>query len=165
MEYLSGKGGYKSLTDKYQLSTTTLLRDWIKAYQAKGDEGLQRSRKNKEYSFEFKLHVEQLYLSTEVSYRDLAISEGISIPPMVAKWVNDYRVAGPDALRPKRKGRKAKVAKPDKKQLPQTEKEKADAEYLRQLEEEKLRLRIENAYLNELRRLRLEDEAKNGKYV
>ena len=47
MEYLSGKGGYKSLTDKYQLSTTTLLRDWLKAYQAKGDEGLQRSRKTR----------------------------------------------------------------------------------------------------------------------
>ena len=47
MEYLSGKGGYKSLADKYQLSTTTLLRDWIKAYQAKGDEGLQRSRKTR----------------------------------------------------------------------------------------------------------------------
>ena len=55
------------------------------------------------------------------------------------------------------------MAKPKKKQLPETEKEKADAEYLRQLEEENLKLRIENAYLKELRRLRLEDEAKNGK--
>ena len=55
------------------------------------------------------------------------------------------------------------MAKPKKKQIPQTEKEQADAEYLRQLEEENLKLRIENAYLKELRRLRLEDEAKNGK--
>ena len=82
---------------------------------------------------------------------------------MLAKWVNDYRIAGPDALRPKKKGRKPKVAKPTKEQIPQTEKEKVEAEYLRQLEEENLKLRIENAYLKELRRLRLENEAKNGK--
>jgi transposase len=84
-------------------------------------------------------------------------------PCIITKWVNDYRIAGPDALRPKKKGRRPKVAKQKKKQLPQTEKEQADAEYLRQLEEENLKLRIENAYLKELRRLRLEDEAKNGK--
>ena len=105
----------------------------------------------------------ELYLTTEVSYQELALTVGLNNPAVIAKWVNDYRIAGPDALRPKRKGRKPKVAKPKKEQLPLTEKEKADAEYLRQLEEENLRLRIENAYLKELRRLRLEDEAKNGK--
>ena len=109
------------------------------------------------------IHVVELYLTTEVSYRELALSVGINNPSIVTKWVNDYRIVGADALRPKRKGRKPQVAKPKKEQLPQTEKEKADAEYLRQLEEENLRLRIENAYLKELRRLRLEDEAKNGK--
>ena len=104
----------------------------------------------------------ELYLTTEVSYQELALTVGINNPPIIAKWVNDYRIAGPDALRPRRKGRRPQVSKP-KKETPQTEKEKADAEYLRQLEEENLRLRIENAYLKELRRLRLEDEAKNGK--
>ena len=139
------------------------MRSWISAYKEFGDEGLRRSRENKKYSFEFKLHVVELYLTTEVSYQELALTVGLNNPAVIAKWVNDYRIAGPDALRPKRKGRKPKVAKPKKEQLPLTEKEKADAEYLRQLEEENLRLRIENAYLKELRRLRLEDEAKNGK--
>ena len=135
----------------------------VVTYKEFGDEGLKRSRENKKYSFEFKLHVVELYLTTEVSYQELALTVGLNNPAVIAKWVNDYRIAGPDALRPKRKGRKPKVAKPKKEQLPLTEKEKADAEYLRQLEEENLRLRIENAYLKELRRLRLEDEAKNGK--
>ena len=162
-EYINGEGGTRALVKKYNLPNRRTLEVWIAAYKEFGDEGLLRSRKNKEYSFEFKLHVVELYLTTEVSYLELALSVGIKNPAIVTNWVRDFRVAGPDALRPKKKGRKPQVAKPDKNQIPQTEKEKADAEYLRQLEEENLRLRIENAYLKELRRLRLENEAKNGK--
>ena len=163
-EYINGEGGLRTLIKKYKLPNQRTLEVWIAAYKKFGDEGLLRSRENKKYSFEFKLHVVELYLTTEVSYQELALTVGINNPPIIAKWVNDYRIAGPDALRPKRKGRRPKVAKPKEKQVPQTEKEKADAEYLRQLEEENLKLRIENAYLKELRRLRLEDEEKNGKH-
>ena len=162
-EYMNGEAGYEYLTKKYEIPSTATVRRWINAYKEFGDDGLKKSRENKKYTFEFKLHVVELYLTTEVSYQELALTVGLNNPAVIAKWVNDYRIAGPDALRPKRKGRKPKVAKPKKEQLPLTEKEKADAEYLRQLEEENLRLRIENAYLKELRRLRLEDEAKNGK--
>jgi transposase len=157
MDYLNGKGGYKSLSKEYNIPSKNQLQEWVSAYKEFGDEGLKRSREKKNYSFDFKLHVVELYLRTEVSYQELAKSVGINNPPMITKWVNDYKIAGPDALRPKRKGRKPKVAKP-KKVIPLTEKEKADAEYLKQLEEENLKLRIENAYLKELRRLRLEEE-------
>ncbi len=78
---------------------------WVNAYQTFGDEGLMRSRKNEVYSFEFKLHVVELYLTTEISYQDLALSVGINNPPLINKWVNDYRIAGSDSLLPKRKGR------------------------------------------------------------
>ena len=63
-------------------------------------------RKNKTYSFEYKLHIVELYLTSEVSYQELALSEGIITPAIITKWVNDFRIAGPDALRPKKKGRK-----------------------------------------------------------
>lgn len=163
LEYLSDKGGYKYLAKQYGIPDHKTIQRWVSVYKEFGDESLKRSRKKENYSFEFKLHVVELYLTTEVSYRELALTVGITNPCIITKWVNDYRIAGPDALRPKRKGRRPEMAKPKEKQLPQTEKEKADAEYLRQLEEENLKLRIENAYLKELRRLRLEDEAKNGK--
>ena len=162
-EYINGEAGYDYLTKKYGLQSTATARRWINAYKEFGEAGLMRSRENKKYSFEFKLHVVELYLTTEISYQELAISVGIKTPGIVTEWVRRYRAAGPEALRPQRKGRKSKVAKP-KIENPRTEKEKADAEYLRQLEEENLRLRIENAYLKELRRLRLEDEAKNGRH-
>lgn len=114
MDYINGKGGYKSLCKENGIPSQTILRDWITAYKEFGNKGLMRSREKKNYSFEFKMHVVELYLTTEVSYRELALSSGINNPPMIAKWVTDYRAVGADALRPKRKGRKPKVSKPKK---------------------------------------------------
>lgn len=167
VEYLQGKGGMSYLSKKYGISTTgnsVMLRKWINAYREFGDEGLMRSRKNDNYSFEFKLHVVELYLSTEVSYQELALSVGMNNPPLITKWVNDFRIAGPDALRPKKKGRKKTLGLSDnkKKIVSSSEETPVDtsAEHVKQLEDELLKLRIENAYLKELRRLRLENEAR-----
>jgi transposase len=122
-----------------------------------------RSRKNETYSFEYKLHVVELYLSSEVSYQELALSVGLNNPPLITKWVNDFRIAGPDALRPKKKGRK-KILKNRVKKTVTTENTDTTSvdtsiEHIKELEDELLKLRIENAYLKELRRLRLEEEA------
>ena len=82
---------------------------------------------------------------------------------MIARWVNEFKIAGPDALRPHRKGRKrtfseSRTRKPDTQgQEPVID---TSAEHVKELEDELLKLRIENAFLKELRRLRLEDEAK-----
>ena len=158
-EYLQGKAGTKSLAKEYGMPSDRPLRRWIKKYQSLGAESLMRSRKNIPYPFEFKMHVVQLYLTTEVSYEDLAIQTGVKDAAIIARWVRDYRVAGIEALRPKPKGRrrnvdKKKISKELAKELPDEK-----AEYLKQLEDENLRLRLENAFLKELRRLRLEEEA------
>ena len=161
-EYLSGEGGSTFLAKKYGIPQGKMVLNWINNYKKFGDDGLQRSRKKKNYSFEFKLHVVELYLSSEVSYQELAMSQGIKNHAMIAKWVNDFRIAGSDALRPKKKGRKKSL---DKLKLieaakqPETESSQPSAEYVKQLEEELLKLKIQNAYLKELRRLRLEEEA------
>ena len=163
LEYLDGKGGYTFLTKKYNLSDPILIRRWIQAYKTFGDEGLMRSRQNKNYSFDKKLHVVELYLTTEVSYQELAIQEGIINPAMIVNWVQRFRAAGPDALRPHKKGRKKTLDKLNNISKSLSSEESSidtSAEHVRELEEELLKLRIENAYLKELRRLRLEDEAK-----
>ena len=83
---------------------------------------------------------------------------------MIAKWVNDFRVAGPDALRPKKKGRKKTLSQNDNRKTKTSSSDErtvdTSAEHVKELEDELLKLRIENAFLKELRRLRLEDEAK-----
>lgn len=159
--YLQGEGGYTFLAEKYGVTNRRQVLNWVHYYEKFGDEGLIRSRKNESYSFEYKLHVVELYLSSEVSYQELALSEGINNNALIAKWVNDFRIAGSDALRPKKKGRKKSLDLFRKKQDVQpTETTPVDtsAEHVKQLEDELLKLRIENAYLKELRRLRLEEE-------
>ena len=160
--YLNGEGGYKYLSKKYDISRHSLVETWVNAYREFGKEGIMRSRQNKNYTFQFKLSVVELYLSSEVSYQELAISQGIKNPALISKWVNDFRIAGPDALRPKKKGRKKTLDISEVKKTSKATEEKSvdtSVEHIKELEDELLKLRIENAYLKELRRLRLEEEA------
>ncbi len=163
LEYLDGKGGLPYLSKKYGLGSNSQLRKWIDAYNAFGDEGLKRSCKRTEYSFEKKISVVELYLSSEISYQDLAIQEGLSNSSMIADWVNRFRAAGPDALKSRKKGRKKTLDKPKIDTTVQEVEESivdTSVEHVRELEDELLKLKIENAFLKELRRLRLEDEKK-----
>ena len=164
-EYLNGEGGYKYLAKKHGIPARRTIEQWIASYRQFGDEGLMRSRKNEKYTFNFKLFVVESYLTSEFSYQELALQNNINNPSLITKWVNDFRIAGPDALRPKKKGRKETLNKATK------SKDKASnassletpidtsAAHVKELEDEILKLRIENAYLKELRRLRLEEEA------
>lgn len=162
-EYLNGKGGYTFLSKKFNIPSKRDVEIWVATYNTLGKDGLLRSRKKQTYSLDFKLHVVELYLTTEVSYRELALQFGMNNPSLITKWVNDYRVAGPDALRERRKGRRPSVAKPEHEKAVQVIVQDHDAQYLKQLKEENLKLRIENAYLKELRRLRLEGTPQNKK--
>ena len=161
--YLNGEGGYKYLAEQYGVPSHSKVKLWVDNYKSFGDDGLKRSRQQVKYSFEKKLFVVELYLSSEISYQDLALQEGITNPSMIVDWVNRFRVAGPDALRPRKKGRKKTLnTSDDNTQNKLVEESSVDtsAEHVKELEEELLKLRIENAFLKELRRLRLEDEAK-----
>ena len=161
-EYLDGKGSYVTIAKQHNIPNDTQVIKWVNVYKSFGDEGLMRSRQNKNYSFQFKLHVVELYLSNEISYQELALSQGINNPSLITRWVNDFRIAGPDALRPKKKGRKKTLDIREFKKPSKSNEEKpvdTSAEHIKELEDELLKLRIENAYLKELRRLRLEEEA------
>ena len=97
--YLNAEGGYRYLASKYNIPAKRRIEEWVHAYREFGEEGLMRSRQNKKYTFQFKLSMVELYLSSEVSYQELALSQGISNPSLIVKWVNDFRIAGPDALK------------------------------------------------------------------
>ena len=159
-EYLSGKGSYESLADKYQIPSRKRICEWVEMFKAFGMDGLARKRENATYSLDFKLNVVECYLTTEISYKDLAVSLGINNPALLASWVSKYRKKGIEGLSGK-KGRPPGM-KSNKKQT-ETIKEiqtNEQSDYVKQLEKELLHLRIENAYLKELRRLRLEDARK-----
>ena len=86
--YLNAEGGYRYLASKYNIPAKRRIEEWVHAYREFGEEGLMRSRQNKKYTFQFKLSMVELYLSSEVSYQELALSQGISNPSLIVKWVN-----------------------------------------------------------------------------
>ena len=158
MEYLNGKGGYEYLAQKHNIPSSTRVSEWVAIYNHFGEDGLRRRRHNQVYTFEFKLHVVELYLTSELSYKELAIQVGMIDSGRIVQWVTAYREAGPDALKPKKKGRKRTMDK--EKIIREIEEGESDEqkELLKQLQDENLNLRIENAFLKEARRLRLEEE-------
>ena len=159
-EYLNGHIGYTDLTKKYDIPSKKCIQEWVGKYRRVGKDGLQRSRKNETYSFQFKLHAVELYLSTEMSYQDLALQLKLKSDGILVNWVRRYRAVGIEGLKPQRKGRRPKM--PDKASITPECNINQD-EKLKQLEEENLKLRIEVAYLKGLRRLRLEQEAQKRK--
>ena len=164
--YLRGDGGSDYIARKYNLPRAKTVLEWVAYYKAHGDEGLAVSRQKRFFSYEFKLAVVRLYLTTKISYQELALAYGINNDSVVVRWVNDYRTGGHDALKPKPKGRPATVKKPKTTSRPkllttdskQSKSTKALEERIAILEEQLLHTKIENAYLKELRRLRLEEQ-------
>ncbi|WP_342759072.1 IS3 family transposase [Kineothrix sedimenti] len=149
MAYLNGEGGKDYLAKKYGVSASSNVKKWVDNYKSQGDEGLMRLRKQEKYSFEYKIFVVELYLTSEVSYQELAIQEGIHNPAQICKWVNDFQIAGPDALRPRKRGRKNvfdKLNNKHKSQPIEANPIDTSAEHVKHLEDELLKLRIENAY-------------------
>ena len=162
LEYINENISIRSLAKKYAIKSHNNIEIWVAKYKKYGDKALRRSRKNEEYSFEKKIFVVELYLTSELSYNDIALQEGINNPSLICNWVNLFRVAGPDALRERRKGREISMAKSTKKlskKTSQTTNDNISKEYVKELENQLLQLRIENAFLKEARRLRLAEEA------
>ena len=103
-EYLAGKGSYEALSKQHKIASGH-IKTWVKVYEAFGAKGLERSRVQQTYTFEFKRSAVECYLSTEASYQEVAISLCLNNPSLLAHWMKEYRLGGVDALRSKPKGR------------------------------------------------------------
>lgn len=179
MEYLNGEGGGKYLAKKHGIKDKKSIMNWVKSYQAFGDDGIKPSKGNKQYTLQFKENVVQLYLTTEMSYQEVALKAGLNHPSLVARWVKKYKELGSDAFRVNIKEHELNMIKLNNEELePVTEvtddvksnsnnkktkskkkntsKEQTPEElkeYVAKLEKNLLHLEIENAFLKELRRL------------
>lgn len=54
LEYINENISIRSLAKKYAIKSHNNIEVWVAKYKKYGDEGLRRSRKNEEYSFEKK---------------------------------------------------------------------------------------------------------------
>ena len=168
--YLNGEGGYEYLTKKYGVKTTSQVRRWVYVFKEFGKDGLCRKRNNTRYTSEFKLAVVESYLTSELSYRQIALQYGLNNPSLIARWKSDFMKYEANAFVERPRGRIPTMSRTDEKakitthtkSRNQKKKKELTPEQARILELEKqLRYaQIENAYLKELRRLRLEDARK-----
>lgn len=158
-EYLSGQGGRIFLAQKYHIKNSANIFEWVTAYKKFGKSGLQRKKQNASYSTQTKLNAVNLYLTSEMSYRDIANRLKINNSAQIARWVIDYREKGEVAFS-KARGRPRKEP-----ELPQTSvKNNVNDrnQELAKLQNENLNLRMEVEYLKGLRRLRMEQQAREN---
>lgn len=168
--YLNGEGGYEYLTKKYGVKTTSQVRRWISAFKEFGKGGLCRKRNNTRYTSEFKLVVVESYLTSELSYRQIALQYGLNNPSLIARWKSDFMKYGANAFVERPKGRIPTMSRTDEKAKISTHTKSRNQKKKKELRPEQARIlelekqlryaQIENAYLKELRRLRIEDARK-----
>lgn len=127
------------------------LRQWVRAFQEFGMDGLERKRKKTVYSVQFKMDALHFMRQTGSSYAETAIAFGMNNPTLLANWVRAFQEGGIEGLKPKPKGRPSMSKKPtNRPKKPSTREE---------LERENELLRLENAYLKKLRAFRKNPDA------
>ncbi|MDQ8579288.1 helix-turn-helix domain-containing protein, partial [Enterococcus faecium] len=158
-DYLDGKGGSDYLAKKYSIKAPSQVKRWINAYQEFGEEGLVRKRQKKKYSVQFKLDAIELYLTSELSYREVANTLNMNNPNLIASWMRQFREGGIDGLS-KMKGCPPILSKknePKNKKKSTTKATSKERERIEELEKRVRSLQIENAFLKELRKLRKQE--------
>ena len=154
MAYLNGEGSMQALADRFGVKGSIQVSRWVMYYNKFGDSGL-KSSGQKTYSFEYKLHIVELYLTSDLSFNDIGLSEGIKDSSQISHWVQLFRKYGADGLKKAEVNKLMKSADTNSKS--QVSDKDKDAK-IKELEDKLLMLEIENAYLKELRRLRLEGQ-------
>lgn len=87
--YLNGEGSTRVLADRFGVKGSAQVSRWVMYYNKFGDSGLESSGQ-KTYSFEYKLHIVQLYLTSDLSFNDIGLSENID-SSIVSQWVQAFR--------------------------------------------------------------------------
>ncbi|AJA23476.1 transposase [Bacillus cereus] len=148
-DYLSGHDSLNKIIQKYNISSTAVLRKWIKKYNShrelndtgKGMTNSMTSRRKT--TLEERIQIVNYCIQHQKNYQLTAESYEVSYQ-QVYQWVKKFEANGEDALQDKR-GRK-------KEEYELTAEEKFKLE-MKRLERENERLRAENAFLKKLEKL------------
>ena len=97
--------GAKSLARRLGVSKET-TREWLLSYRIGGEAALMGEREgNRKYDYETKLAAVLDHLERGMSRPEVMERYGIASRTCLKQWCQDYRRGGPEALRPKPKGR------------------------------------------------------------
>lgn len=163
--YLNGHS-YKQTAKQFNLSTDSIVEQWVKLYQTHGIDGIKRRSAKAVYDTTFKLNaVQQVLLGKSLT--QLAIELNLPQPALLSNWLKSYQSFGIMGLEPKPKGRKEMSNKRNTNQNKTTNKPswqtKPDNEKsVNDLLAELAYLRAENDYLKKLDALiRQKEQSKN----
>lgn len=140
-EYLDGKDSLDNIVNKYNISSTSIVINWVKKYNEgieikdynpKGDVYTMKSRKT---TFEERIEIVKYVLANDLDYK--GASDKYSIPyASVYQWVKKYNDIGEDGLKDSR-GRPSSCK--TKKELTIEEKQTIEIERLKkELERQKM---------------------------
>ena len=144
--------GVRSIADLIHVPYAA-VRQWIDTYRSVGIEGLMvMGRKYTKYSFETKLAAARAVVDEGMTKADAMAKFGIASMTPLKNWMKAYREGGPEALRPKPKGRPRGSASPPKELTREQE-----------LERRIQKLEAENAYLKKSIALKAEKRSRTAR--
>ena len=148
-DYLgAGSAGLRAVAQRYGIPSHFLVRKWVLAYQVHGN--VSQSRKQSQYSAEFKLSVLRHMWDNQLSMLQTAVRFDIRDHGMVGRWEHAYREGGVEALVPRPRGKSKPMAisvpTPD---IPPDDDKRSREELLAEVNQ----LRMEVAYLKKLEAL------------
>lgn len=144
--------GYKAAASLLGIPQET-VRKWLDIYRSAGIEVLvMMGKKKTAYSFETKLASVRAVADEGMTKPEAMAKFGIASPSSFKKWLKAYREEGPEALRPKPKGR-PKGARSAPRELTREQ----------ELERRIQKLEAENAYLKKSIALKAEKRSRTAR--
>jgi transposase len=145
LDYLSGNYTHSEIVRKYEISSGSVLRRWIKIYndhrELKDTQRMSNSMiKGRSTTLEERLEIVMYCLQNEKNYHQTSDHFNVSYQ-QVYQWVKKFEKEGEDGLKDKRGRTKAE---------PELTPEEKIQREMKRLERENERLRAENAYLKKL---------------
>ena len=141
--------GYKAAASLLGIPRET-VRKWLDVYRSAGIEVLaMMGKKHAAYSFETKPAAVRAVVDEGMTKPEAMAKFGIASPSSLKKWLKAYREEGPEALRPKPKGRPKGSGSPAKEMTREQE-----------LERRVRKLEAENAYLKKSIALKAEKRSR-----
>jgi transposase len=148
LDYLSGKGSFQVICEKYKIRSTRQLRNWLKVYNRHGDfktyRGGSRMTKGRDTTAEERIEIVKACIANGNDYGGIALKYQVSYQ-QVYIWAKKYRAMGEVGLEDRR-GHRAGT-------LPSRTPEEELRGRVTQLEREKYDLEMENALLKKVREL------------
>ena len=150
LTYLSSNWSLKSVCDKYEISSRSVLRRWIDQYnsgktldQKRGNSQMNAGRKT---GLNERIEIAQYTIANELDYQKAMKKFGVSYS-QVYSWVRKYREQGPAGLADRRG--KSLASKPK----PQLSEKEAQELRIKELEARNQYLEVENDLLKKLKEI------------